>query len=65
MPPSVAALKERLINRGTDSMEMINQRVEKAEYEISFAKDYDVTVVNDDFEAAILKTEDIIIGFCK
>lgn len=65
MPPSVAALKERLINRGTDSMEMINQRVEKAEYEISFAKDYDVTVVNDDLEAAILKTEDIIIGFCK
>ena len=65
MPPSVAALKERLINRGTDSMEMINQRVEKAEYEISFAKDYDVTVVNDDLDAAILKTEEIIIGFCK
>ncbi|MGM9847714.1 MAG: guanylate kinase [Muribaculaceae bacterium] len=65
MPPSVAALKERLINRGTDSMEMINQRVEKAEYEISFAKDYDVTVVNDDLDAAILKTEEIIIGFLK
>lgn len=63
MPPSVETLRERLINRGTDNMDTIRQRVEKAEYEISFAKEYDHIVVNDDLETAIDNTERIITSF--
>ena len=63
MPPSVQALKERLINRGTDSPEVIKQRVEKAEYEISFAGEYDYTVVNDNLEIAVDEVEKIIKDF--
>lgn len=63
MPPSVQALKERLINRGTDSPEVIKQRVEKAEYEISFAGEYDYTVVNDNLETAVDEVEKIIKDF--
>ena len=63
MPPSVQALKERLVNRGTDSPEVINQRVEKAEYEISFAGEYDYTVVNDNLETAVDEVEKIIKDF--
>lgn len=51
-PPSVQELENRLIKRGTDSPEMIKKRVAKAEYELSFAPKFDVTIVNDDFEKA-------------
>ncbi len=52
MPPSVEALKARLIGRGTDSMEVINDRVQKAAYEMTFSDKYDKVVVNDDLEQA-------------
>ena len=63
MPPSVAALRERLIHRGTDAIDVINQRVEKAEYEISFAGQYDVTIINDNLDEAITNTENVIKEF--
>ncbi|MBR3519376.1 MAG: guanylate kinase [Paludibacteraceae bacterium] len=50
MPPSVATLKERLVNRGTDAMEVIEDRVRKASYEITFSNRFDRIVVNDDLE---------------
>lgn len=62
-PPSVDALRQRLEGRGTDSAEAIDQRVRKAEFELSFAPEYDVTVVNDDLEQAIAETEKIILDF--
>lgn len=47
MPPSIDALRMRLENRGTDDATTIAKRLERAEYEISFAPKYDRVVVND------------------
>ena len=51
-PPSVEELRKRLIGRGTDTAEVIEARVAKAEYELTFADKFDVVVVNDDLEKA-------------
>ena len=51
-PPSVEALRQRLIGRGTDEMEKIEQRLAKAEYEMTFAPQFDRILVNDDLETA-------------
>ncbi len=63
MPPSVEELRRRLEGRGTDSPEVIDQRVGKAEYEISFADKYDHQVINDDLQTAIEQTKDLIERF--
>lgn len=52
MPPSVEALRERLEHRGTDSQDVIEQRLQKAEYEMSFAPQYDTVIVNDELHIA-------------
>lgn len=62
-PPSVETLRQRLIGRGTDSPEAIEQRVGKAEFEISFAPQYDVVVINDDLNEAIEATGNVIKNF--
>ena len=51
-PPSVEALRERLIGRNTDEMGQIEQRLAKAEYEMSFASQFDRILVNDNLEVA-------------
>ena len=63
--PSIEALRERLIGRGTDSMETIEKRVAKAEFELSKADEFDHVVVNDDLEVAVEQTEQIIRNFLK
>jgi guanylate kinase len=62
-PPSIAELEKRLKGRATDSDETIKKRVEKAEYELTFAKQFDVIVVNDVLEEAVVKTRGEIITF--
>ena len=62
-PPSVETLRQRLVNRATDPEDAINQRVAKAEYEISFAPEFDVTVINDDLQEAISQVDSVIKGF--
>lgn len=51
-PPSVEALRQRLIGRNTDEMGQIEQRLAKAEYEMSFASQFDRILVNDNLEVA-------------
>lgn len=51
-PPSVEALRQRLEKRGTDTPETIQVRLDKAEYEMSFAAQFDTVIVNDDLETA-------------
>ena len=51
-PPSLEALRERLIRRNTDEMEQIEQRLAKAEYEMSFAPQFDRILINDDLDVA-------------
>lgn len=51
-PPSVEELRRRLEGRATDTPEAIQQRLDKAEYELTFAPKFDHIVVNDDLETA-------------
>lgn len=65
MPPSVEELRRRLEGRGTDPADVIEQRVGRAEYELTFAPQYDCIVVNDDLETAVEETKlaiDVFIG---
>lgn len=51
-PPSLETLKKRLISRGTDSLEAIKERCEKAINEVKLAYKYDYIVVNDEVNNA-------------
>lgn len=62
-PPSVEALRQRLIGRGTDSPEVIEDRIARAEYELSFADKFDTVVVNDDLEKAQQEALQILKDF--
>lgn len=59
-PPSVAALRERLKGRGTDSEEMIEKRIAKSEYELTFANQFDEIIVNDDLDTALKELIDLL-----
>ncbi|QRX63450.1 guanylate kinase [Dysgonomonadaceae bacterium zrk40] len=63
MPPSVEVLRERLEKRGTDSPEVIENRLAKAEYEMSFAPQFDVTVCNDDYDRAKTEILNLVTDF--
>ncbi len=65
MPPSVEALGERLRGRGTDSEETIQHRLARAEEELSYAPQFDRTVVNDDLDTAVEQTRRLIYDFLK
>ena len=54
-PPSIEELRKRLVGRATDTPEVIESRIAKAEFELSFADKFDVVIVNDNLEIA--KTE--------
>lgn len=54
---------ERLIGRGTDEPEKIEQRVAKAEYEMTFAENFDIIIVNDKLEEALAEVETIVNKF--
>ncbi len=64
-PPSIEVLRERLVGRGTDAPDVIESRLAKAEYELSFAGRFDVVVVNDRLEEAEAKALDVITQFLK
>ena len=51
-PPSIEELRSRLLSRGTDTPEAIDERVGKAAYELTFAPRFDHVVVNDNLELA-------------
>ncbi len=63
MPPSVEELRRRLVGRATDSMEVIERRVAKAEQEIAKSPEFDKVVVNDKLDVAVRETADIITKF--
>ncbi len=62
-PPSVEELHRRLVNRATDSEEMIAKRVSKAEWEMQFASEFDLIIVNDTLEKAQQETEKAVSDF--
>ncbi len=63
MPPSIKILEERLNSRSTDSPESIARRVEKAEKELKTADLFDVFILNEILEDALLKAEKIVSDF--
>ena len=64
-PPSIGELRRRLEGRGTDAPEVIEDRVAKAEYEMSFAPKFDKIIVNDDLETAKAEALEVITQFLK
>ena len=62
-PPSIAELRRRLEGRGTDAPEVIDDRIARAEFELSFAGQFDKVVVNDDLQKAEEETLAIVKEF--
>ena len=65
--PSVEVLRERLINRATDSMEEIEKRVAKAAEEMTYAPQFDRVLINDDLATAFREAEEMVnqfLSFC-
>ena len=62
-PPSVEELRRRLVGRATDTPEAIEQRLAKAEYEMTFAPQFDSIVINDNLEEAKEQTLELISSF--
>ena len=60
LPPSIAALEQRLRSRNTDSDEVIRSRMDRARAEISHWDAYDYVVINDDIEACFAKVKMIL-----
>lgn len=61
--PSVEVLRERLIKRGTDSPEAIEERVAKAKLELAYAPQFDYLLVNDDLSTAFAESEKVVEDF--
>ena len=59
-PPSLSELKNRIVNRGTETESDINLRMHNARKELSYIKDYDYLVVNDHLNSAINLVNEII-----
>ncbi len=62
-PPSIKEMENRLRNRKTDSEEKIIERVNKAEREMRYAKDFDIILVNDDLNVAKKEAFKIVDNF--
>jgi len=62
LPPSMEALTERLMGRGTDSPEVIKKRLEIAQAEMSIAPKYDYVVVNDEVKDCTKRLLSIILA---
>ena len=60
LPPSISALKERLINRAQDSSEEVESRMSKAIGEITHWAEYDYVLVNDDFDRCLDQIKSIL-----
>jgi guanylate kinase len=61
--PSLEVLEERLKNRNSESSSSLSQRLYKAKFEMTFEKEFDITLVNEDLETSLKKAEDMVAGF--
>ncbi|WEV61047.1 guanylate kinase [Streptococcaceae bacterium ESL0729] len=59
-PPDLDELRERIVGRGTDSIDVIDKRMEKAREEILLMSEYDYAVVNDEVSKAALRVKKIV-----
>src|SRR5699024_2231074 len=61
-PPSLEELKNRIVNRGTETNDVIKQRLQEARKEIEMMREYDYVVVNDDVDHAVEKVKSIVVS---
>ena len=64
-PPSIEELRHRLEKRATDAPEVIEQRIERAKYELSQAEHFDEVVINDNLEIAQVEARALVEDFLK
>lgn len=64
-PPSINELRARLEGRGTDAPEVINDRIKRAEFELSYADKFDHVIINDDLQKAEDEAYELISSFIK
>jgi len=62
-PPGIEELRNRLMLRNTDAPEVIESRIARAEFELGFASQFDVVIVNDDLEKAKAETLSVLKDF--
>ncbi|WP_102400616.1 guanylate kinase [Haloimpatiens massiliensis] len=62
LPPSYEELKNRIVNRGTETEESLKTRLQSANREIECSKDYDYVVLNDTVEAAVKRVESVVLA---
>lgn len=64
-PPTIAALEQRLLLRGTETPEMLKIRVDKASHELTYTVRYDQVVINDDMQLACEEAYSAVAGFLR
>lgn len=62
VPPSIKELKDRLVGRGTETMDVILKRLQRAEEETAYIKDYDYIVENDLLDDCIETVHSIVVA---
>ncbi len=66
IPPSLEELKNRIVNRGTETEELVKNRLLEAKKEIDMMEAYDYVIVNDDVDEAVKKIQSIVVSeHCK
>ncbi len=61
--PSEEAIKERLMARGTETEDSLSKRLFKVKFEMSFQDRFDVILLNDNLESALIKAEELVENF--
>ena len=62
-PPSIKELENRLLARSTDCLEVIKERIAKAEHELTYVNLFDIIIINDQLNVALKETEDKVREF--
>jgi guanylate kinase len=62
-PPSIKVLKQRLIDRGSETSKSLTKRLQRAEKELTYANRFDYVVINDDLQTAYKQVKTIIRSF--
>ena len=60
MPPSIAVLHQRLVGRGTETEEIINERLQRAEEEAVGIEGYDYIIINDDLDTCVKELHELL-----
>lgn len=64
-PPSLEILEQRLIARGTDSLEKIKTRIQRASFEMTQAEFFDKVITNDNLQVAVNEFKQEVLDFLK